>query len=69
MLPKAYRFAGEMDEIAAFVRAGLDPGAAQIHAGLASAYARVDADIQAGGKGDVAVLNKFVEDAKRALAE
>ncbi|KAH9945651.1 6-phosphogluconate dehydrogenase [Amylocystis lapponica] len=54
MVPKAYRWVAEMEEIAAFVGAG----EGDIHRGMARVYER-------GEGGDVAVLRKFVEDAKR----
>ncbi|KAI0940645.1 hypothetical protein AcW1_003787 [Taiwanofungus camphoratus] len=64
MLPKAYRWVGEMDEISAFV--GGSEG--QVHAGLAQLYERVAhalAEEQQGAGGeDVKVLRRFVEDAQ-----
>jgi hypothetical protein len=64
MLPKAYRFSGEMEEISAFVGSGLDEGAGQTHLGLARLYERIAASMKNGGQGEVDVLRKFVEEAK-----
>ncbi|KAG9316205.1 6-phosphogluconate dehydrogenase C-terminal domain-like protein [Chiua virens] len=59
MLPKAYRWVGEMQEIAGFVGQEGD-----IYRGLARIYERVDRSL-GGDRADVEVLHKFVEDAKR----
>lgn len=65
MLPKAYRWVGEMEEISAFVGGG-EGG---IHQGLARLYERIDASLQNRTEGgDIDVLNKFVEDAKQKVA-
>ena len=67
MLPKAYRWVAEMEEISAFV--GGDEG--QIHQGLARLYERVERSLKEEREGgpaeDVKVLRGFVEDAKAAL--
>ena len=56
MLPKAYRWTGEMEEIAEFV--GRD-GAAEIYRGLAALYAQLASD--AAGSGTKAkALHDFV---------
>jgi hypothetical protein len=65
MLPKAYRFSGEMEEIAGFVGNGVDPSVGQIYNGIAKLYERVDASVQNGGTGEVEVLKKLVEQAKK----
>ncbi|KAJ3486882.1 hypothetical protein NLI96_g3936 [Meripilus lineatus] len=66
MLPKAYRWVGEMEEISSFVGGG----EASTHHGLASLYQRVDNALQHRQQGDdIDVLSKFVEDAKKAIAE
>ncbi|KAH9858651.1 6-phosphogluconate dehydrogenase C-terminal domain-like protein [Lenzites betulinus] len=65
MLPKAYRWVGEMEEISAFVREGLGEGEAHIHHGFAHLFKRVEKALPEGD--DVAVLKKFVEDAKGTI--
>lgn len=60
MLPKAYRWVGEMEEIGKFV--GGKEG--DIYRGLARIYERVEKSLD-GDQADVEVLKKFVEDAKR----
>ena len=67
MLPKAYRWVGEMDEISAFVRDGLGEGEAHVHHGFAQLYARIEKDLPDGE--DVRVLKKFVEEAKEVMRE
>lgn len=57
MLPKAYRWAGEMDEIAAFVGAG---EAAAIYHGLAQLFARIAHDL-ATTKAEADALESFVQ--------
>ena len=56
MLPKAYRWAGEMQEIAAFV--GPD-GAAEIYRGLATMFAKLAEDV-AGPRADAKALETFI---------
>ncbi|EJF57748.1 6-phosphogluconate dehydrogenase C-terminal domain-like protein [Dichomitus squalens LYAD-421 SS1] len=65
MLPKAYRWVGEMEEISAFVRDGLGDGEAHVHRGFAHLYDRVEKALPDGE--DVAVLKKFVEEAKATI--
>ncbi|KAF7984268.1 hypothetical protein HWV62_16116 [Athelia sp. TMB] len=60
MLPKAYRWVHEMEEIAEFV--GEDER--EIYDGMSKVFARVEYS-RRGDRRDVAVLEKFVEDAKR----
>ncbi|KAJ8497140.1 hypothetical protein ONZ51_g681 [Trametes cubensis] len=62
MLPKAYRWVGEMEEISSFVRDGLGDGEAHIHHGFAHLYDRIEKALPEGE--DIKVLKKFVEDAK-----
>ncbi|TCD60249.1 hypothetical protein EIP91_010513, partial [Steccherinum ochraceum] len=59
MLPKAYRFVGEMEEISRFV------GGEErlIHEGMARLYERVSGSVEEGGE-DVAVLAGFAEEAR-----
>ena len=65
MLPKAYRWVGEMEEISSFVGGG----EGLIHEGLARLYERVDNSLRNRQEGDdIDVIEKFVEDAKRAIA-
>ncbi|KIK39187.1 hypothetical protein CY34DRAFT_808571 [Suillus luteus UH-Slu-Lm8-n1] len=60
MLPKAYRWIGEMEEIADFV--GGSEG--DVYRGLAKVYERIEQSI-AGDQEDVATLKNFVEKAKK----
>ncbi|KAF8550689.1 6-phosphogluconate dehydrogenase C-terminal domain-like protein [Imleria badia] len=60
MLPKAYRWVGEMEEIGEFVGGG----EGDIYRGLARIYERVEKSL-GGDQVDVEVLRKFVEDAKK----
>ncbi len=56
MFPKAYRFVGEMEEIADhFGRAS----SAEIYHGMAKLYQEIADDLAAGGKGDIAALTGF----------
>lgn len=67
MLPKAYRFSGEMEEIAGFV--GGTEGA--VYSGFAAVYERVAASVREGEAGgeDVKTLTGFVEEAKKVLGK
>lgn len=81
MLPKAYRWVGEMEEISAFVEdclrgpPGSDSssveGEGHIHLGLARLYERIASAVQdsAGGEDqrEVKVLKEFVEEAKEQV--
>jgi 3-hydroxyisobutyrate dehydrogenase-like beta-hydroxyacid dehydrogenase len=58
--PKAYRFVGEMEEIAAFLKAGGDEGGAQIYAGMARLYERIARDVE-GDKQETGALIKLVK--------
>jgi hypothetical protein len=62
MLPKAYRFAGEMQEIAEFV----GEGQGDIHRGLAKLYERVENSMD-GDRRDIKVLEEFVGAAEKTL--
>ncbi|KAA1478121.1 6-phosphogluconate dehydrogenase C-terminal domain-like protein [Dentipellis sp. KUC8613] len=64
MLPKAYRWVGEMHEISDFV--GGPSG--DVYKGMASVYERVERAVAQDGP-DKQVLDKFVEDAKKLLEE
>ncbi|KAF8487830.1 6-phosphogluconate dehydrogenase C-terminal domain-like protein [Gautieria morchelliformis] len=68
MLPKAYRFVGEMEEIGDFVDAGMPGGTADLWKGLAALFKRVAGDMKTGA-GDVEVLQDFVADAKATLQD
>lgn len=57
---KAYRWVGEMEEIAGFV--GNEEG--QIYNGLAALYSRIEKSEKGNGE-DVEVLAKFVAEAKK----
>ncbi|KAJ7594658.1 6-phosphogluconate dehydrogenase C-terminal domain-like protein [Mycena floridula] len=57
MLPKAYRWVGEMEEIASFV----GQGEGSIYLGAAEVYKR----IERGEEEDLEVLSNFVEQAKK----
>ncbi|KAG8213539.1 hypothetical protein J3R82DRAFT_10182 [Butyriboletus roseoflavus] len=61
MLPKAYRWVGEIEEIGEFV-GGKE---SEIYGGLARIYERVEKSLD-GDQADVKVSREFVEDAKRA---
>ncbi|KAG2113844.1 6-phosphogluconate dehydrogenase C-terminal domain-like protein [Suillus discolor] len=61
MLPKAYRWIGEMEEIADFV--GGSEG--DVYRGIAKVYERIEKSI-AGDQEDIATLTKFVEKAKES---
>jgi len=63
MLPKAYRFVGEMEEIGDFVKDGLGEGESDVHRGLAQVYARVERSMADPVLGDVGILKRFVEKA------
>ncbi|KAI8994096.1 6-phosphogluconate dehydrogenase C-terminal domain-like protein [Trametes punicea] len=65
MLPKAYRWVGEMEEISSFVRAGLGEGEAHVHQGFAHLYERIEKALPEGE--EIGVLRRFVEDAKGVL--
>jgi hypothetical protein len=53
-----------MDEIAGFVGTGPERG---IYDGLARLYERVDRSVKDDGRGDVEVLKKVSEDARKLL--
>jgi 3-hydroxyisobutyrate dehydrogenase-like beta-hydroxyacid dehydrogenase len=56
MYPKAYRFVGEMEEIAEhFGR----PSSAEIYRGMARLYREIAEDLDSGGTGDIAALKAF----------
>ncbi|KAI0782131.1 6-phosphogluconate dehydrogenase C-terminal domain-like protein [Abortiporus biennis] len=82
MLPKAYRWVGEMEEISSFVNTSLTPPSqpidpnsfssyendeGKIHEGLARLYDRVDNSLNGQGDDSVAVLKKFVQDAEKVV--
>ena len=67
MLPKAYRWVGEMEEVSSFIRDGLGEEEAHIHRGFARLYERIEGGLPEGE--DIAVLKKFVEDAKKTIHE
>lgn len=56
MFNKAYRFVGEMEEIAAHAER---PSTALIYRGIAQLYQELADDLDAGGKGDIATLDAF----------
>lgn len=60
MVPKAYRWIGEMSEIAGFV----GEGEGDIYHGLSKLYSRIEASGNGDGK-DLEVLAKFVAEAKK----
>ena len=59
MIPKAYRWVGEMKEISGFV-GGKE---AEIHQGMSRIYERIERSLLEGND-DVATLKQFVEKAK-----
>ncbi|KAF9020460.1 6-phosphogluconate dehydrogenase C-terminal domain-like protein [Hymenopellis radicata] len=60
MVPKAYRWVGEMEEIAGFV----GDGEGEIYEGIAKLYSRVEKSLQEDNA-DVQVLKEFAEAAKK----
>ena len=60
MIPKAYRWVGEMEEIAGFV----GEGSGDIYHGLSKTYARIEKSIEEKNA-DVKTLEEFVEAAKK----
>ncbi|TFY74566.1 hypothetical protein EWM64_g9445, partial [Hericium alpestre] len=62
MLPKAYRWVGEMHEISEFVGGPL----ADVHKGMAAVYERVDRAVAEDGP-DKEVLERFARDARDLL--
>lgn len=60
MIPKAYRWVGEMEEIADFV----GEGEGEIYKGMAKLYSRVDASLKED-QVDIQVLKDFVDEAKK----
>ena len=80
MLPKAYRWVGEMEEISSFVAQGHgcaatsrnDDGGVEgeelIHRGLAKMFARIQRSLEGKDSGeDVKVLKGFADEAKKVL--
>ncbi|KAJ7668455.1 6-phosphogluconate dehydrogenase C-terminal domain-like protein [Mycena polygramma] len=59
MVPKAYRWAGEMEEIAGFV----GEGEGDIYKGISNLYRRIERSGKGDGQ-DLEVLAKFVKEAK-----
>jgi hypothetical protein len=59
MIPKAYRWVGEMEEISGFV--GGKEG--EIYQGMSGIYERVERSLREGND-DVVTLKEFVEKAK-----
>ncbi|KAH9485198.1 hypothetical protein JR316_0002105 [Psilocybe cubensis] len=62
MIPKAYRWVGEMEEIAGFVGGG----EGNIYHGLSKIYERVEESIE-GDQTDVETLKAFVAEAKKRI--
>jgi len=62
MIPKAYRWVGEMHEISGFVGGG----EGMIHEGMSKIYERVERALEEDNE-DIDVLKDFVEGAKRNL--
>lgn len=78
MLPKAYRWVGEMREISEFVK---DPAGASVeggsttgegmehvHEGMACVYERIEKAMKEGGE-DKTVLEEFVKEANQAIEQ
>ncbi|KIJ50601.1 hypothetical protein M422DRAFT_777013 [Sphaerobolus stellatus SS14] len=68
MLPKAYCFEGEMEEIAGFISASGLGGASDIWMGLARLYESVAKSLKEDGD-EHKVLQEFVEQSKETLAQ
>jgi hypothetical protein len=64
MPPKAYRWIGEMHEIADFV--GEDPAGHELYVGAAHFYEQIARDFEAGKK-DVAALDAFFKQAAKEV--
>lgn len=64
MLPKAYRWVGEMHEISDFVGGPLG----DIHRGMAAVYERMEQAQEEGNEDKLALL-QFVQDAKALLEQ
>ena len=62
MMPKAYRWVGEMNEISDFVGGPMG----SIHKGMAAVYERVEQAIDEDNE-DKRVLDTFVKEAKELL--
>jgi hypothetical protein len=60
MVPKAYRWVGEMREISGFI----GEGEGEIYEGIAKLYERIEASRQRDGE-DVRVLESFVEGGRK----
>lgn len=60
MIPKAYRWVGEMEEIAGFV----GEGEGEIYKGVAKLYSRIETSVKEDND-DVKVLARWVEEAKK----
>ncbi|KAG7449596.1 6-phosphogluconate dehydrogenase C-terminal domain-like protein [Guyanagaster necrorhizus] len=60
MMPKAYRWVGEMEEIAGF----LGQGEGDTYKGIAKVYERVETSLK-GNNADIKVLKGMVEEAKK----
>lgn len=62
MIPKAYRWVGEMEEISEFI----GEGEGEIFQGIAKLYRRIEKSRQEGEEiGDVGTLKHYVEEAKK----
>jgi len=59
MLPKAYRWVGEMEEISGFV----GENEADIYHGIAKLYKRIEDSLEGDGS-DIKALERFIEEAK-----
>jgi len=66
MLPKAYRFHGEMDEISGFVVEEGGGGSGDIHKGIAATYRRIEKSIKEDGQ-ELKDLKDFVERGEKVL--
>jgi hypothetical protein len=62
MLPKAYRWIGEMEEISEFIGGP----AGDTYKGIAKVYERIENSLT-GDKSDVENLRKFIEEARRRI--
>ncbi|KIK68920.1 hypothetical protein GYMLUDRAFT_152411 [Collybiopsis luxurians FD-317 M1] len=62
MVPKAYRWVGEMMEISSFVGAG----EGSIYEGIAKLYERIEESLN-GDQEDIQTLEKFIEEAKKKV--
>ncbi|KZO96265.1 6-phosphogluconate dehydrogenase C-terminal domain-like protein [Calocera viscosa TUFC12733] len=68
MIPKAYRFHGEMEEISGFVVEEGGGGSGDVHKGIAATYRRIEKSIKEDGE-ELKQLKDFVQRGVQVLEE